>query len=645
MSYTREQIYDAMRQADKAGDADAVRALAGQLQQMDEGGQQSNEQPQYEGRPMPGGGTEIVPVESPQKPSMISQLGHSVANDVAAVGQGLASIPDAATEAMAGGMRMIGHGGAAVGKLVFNALGMPEAAQRVEHNAGLFDQALSHPATIGGVIEKAVPTKPGYETARTVGKLIGGSMIPLPGAGEMPKVPVPTPQSAAADVVKAGDREGVRVMTSDVKPPETFMGKSTRNIGERIPLAGTGGARAAQQGERLDAVKNVLRDYGGSDSQELFESAPSAVEDVASNLAKTRGKEVSRLNFAKNTIIDDTPGEVPIPNTLEAIDQQITRLQGLKSKEFVPIIAKLQDWRASLQGQSLRNVEDLRKSIGSAFEDPNLASIKGEGQKAVNAIYGPLREDMGAFIKAQRGELDFTRWKAANDKLAAMAGELDTTAFRNALRDTETTPEAVGRLLFNRDRSQVARLYANLDPAGKARAQAAILQRAFDKAISADGGLSAEKFTGNLKQLGESVGVAFQGDDKTRIQGLVKLLDSTRRASEAAVQPPTGVQNAPVALGYGLGALFGKAALPAAAIGGLFARAYESAPVRDLLLKLGKAKAGTGAEARLMERAGIAITPIAERYMGFLNDNAAPLSAVGKSAPPQQQQDQRSPQP
>jgi hypothetical protein len=56
------------------------------------------------------------------------------------------------------------------------------------------------------------------------------------------------------------------------------------------------------------------------------------------------------------------------------------------------------------------------------FADPSLAAIKGDGQKALNAIYGPLRDDMGAFIKANGKPADFSRWQSANDALSGWSG-------------------------------------------------------------------------------------------------------------------------------------------------------------------------------------------------------------------------------
>ncbi|SLK03717.1 hypothetical protein [Novosphingobium mathurense] len=565
------------------------------------------------------------PKPAPQQ-SMLGQIGSSFTNALAGIGQGLAAIPDAATEAIAGVSREAIGAGSKVSSGLYNALGMHDQAKKVQQNAAMLDNALARPFTIGGAIEKAAPTPQDThgKIARIGSQFVGASLAPVPGAKAPAKSPIPKPvANEARDIVREGEKAGVRVMTSDVRPPKTFIGKSAQSLGEKIPFLGTGGQRAAQQGERVEAVKNVLREFGGEDTVKLIDDAPGALEDVAKNLAANRSRELSNLTRAKTSVIENTQGVVQTPKAVSAIDEQIANLQGIGTDATKPVIAKLQDWKQALQGKNLKVVEQIRKEMGDAFKAPELSGSRTTGEGALSKIYGPLREDMGNFIRSAAGEGKFQQWKTANDKLAAMAGELDNAALKGVLKTSEMTPENVGKLLFSKNRSDVARLFNNLDDFGKSRAQAAVLQRAFDKAISADKGLSVERFVNNVTSLGNNVGVFFRGADKARIEGLVKVLDATRRASAASVSPPTGVQNLPVAGGYALGSLFGQAAIPVAGAGGLFARAYESAPVRDLLLRIARAPAGSQQESTLIQRAIQAMIASAPREAKALNDNIA----------------------
>ena len=86
----------------------------------------------------------------------------------------------------------------------------------------------------------------------------------------------------------------------------------------------------------------------------------------------------------------------------------------------------------------------------------------------------------------------------------------------------------------------------------------------------------------------------------------------------------TGAQNTPLIAGLSIGQIFGTAALPATAAAGLLARAYESGPVRDAFLRLGRSKPNSPQERRAIQ--GI-ISSIAAA-----NDNPR-MAEYMKSAP------------
>ena len=50
---------------------------------------------------------------------------------------------------------------------------------------------------------------------------------------------------------------GIKPFTTDVVPPTTFFGKFAQATGEKIPVAGTGAPRAAQQVQRVEAVLKI----------------------------------------------------------------------------------------------------------------------------------------------------------------------------------------------------------------------------------------------------------------------------------------------------------------------------------------------------------------------------------------------------
>jgi hypothetical protein len=150
--------------------------------------------------------------------------------------------------------------------------------------------------------------------------------------------------------------------------------------------------------------------------------------------------------------------------------------------------------------------------------------------------------------------------------------------------------------------------------------------------------ISPDRFATQIGKLGNQIGVFFSGKDLARLSGLGRVLSATQRASQAALAPPTGVQAVPYAMGAGFTTLFGlPGGISAAAGTGLLARAYESPLVRDLLLKLGRAKPGGPQEKMLLKRAASAFNSALQKHVPeALNDNTLSSAA----AEPQEQNQQ-----
>ena len=433
----------------------------------------------------------------------------------------------------------------------------------------------------------------------TINALVGGGLGAATGGavqGGLNKLAAraPRPNALAADarqIVDAGAEWNVPVKTSDVRPPQTPTGRTARLAGEMIPVAGTGGGmggRATQQASREEAVQRFVKEFGGD---------PSTIDDVTADLVATRGKELATLTRAKDSVIDGIEGPVSAPRAVAAIDQQIAKLSGANAEAFAPVIAKLENFKGILlSGKSLREVEMNRRLLGDLFADPSLASIKGDGQKALNAVYAPLREDMGAFIKGAAGPEAAAKWKGANDRLSAMAGELDSAKFKGILNSAETTPERAAELLFSKRPSDIRRLFENLSEQGKTKARAAIIHEAAKKSTDGDV-ISPDKFKQAMMAMDNATGVVFSKNDKTRIDGFIRLLEATQRAKIANTEVMTGARNTSFIAGLGLQQLFGNMTIPASAAIGLMARGYESATFRNLIMNLGKSKKGSPAEA------------------------------------------------
>jgi hypothetical protein len=483
---------------------------------------------------------------------------------------------------------------------VTRAVGTQLAAQPAAQIAGGAGAGLA-----GQSAQEAGFGPAGQVAASLAGGMAGASMA-LP-RGVRPNV---------APDLQAAKQAGVSVKTSDIMPPRTFAAKWLQKTGEQIPLAGTGGMRQSQQQERIDAVRQVLRDFGADD-------AAKATDQVMADLAAKRGADLKKYTQMKTGVVSNVPGNVPMARTVQAVDDEIIRLQSLKTEEMAGAVARLQDWKQAIQSQPLENVESLRKMIGQAFKAPELSTIRTEAEKSLSRIYGPLKQDMGEYIKNTAGTREFTKWMVANKRLSEMAGELESTTLKSVLKSGNARPEDVRKMLFSAKPSEVRQLYSSLTPSGRASARAAILAEAAEKSARdvAEGKVvSPDVFANQVKRLGNSVGVMFTGDDLKQVNGLVRVLDITKRAAEASVNPNTGASLAIPVGASALTAVFGGglpgfvAGLGAAGAAGGAARLYESAPVRNALIALGKTAPKTKEEAALIKRlASIVQNPPTEK--------------------------------
>jgi len=429
----------------------------------------------------------------------------------------------------------------------------------------------------------------------------------------------PTP-ATIPPAIREAEAAGVRVMTTDVREPTTFAGKWLQRTGEMIPYAGTGGPRAAQQTERTTASADLLRNFGVAEGAAANENIITA---VARDFLKTRGETLTRYTDIKDAVITDLrdAGVVDVKRTVAQIDEEIAKLRGLRTEGIEPVVARLEDWKRAItgtrevtlpngqtrieqRGQPITNIEVLRKQIGEEFVDPSLASVRGIGEKALSRIYAPLREDMGDFIKANGQRRDYDKWRVANRNLSELAGELEIGVLKNALAKGDATPEAVRSLIFSTKPSDMRALYRNLSGEGKRNARTAVLQEAFQKAGGDFETLSPDRLKQALVRLGSNVGVFFSGQDLKAVEGLIRTLKMTERAGQAGVSPPTGVQAVPVVGAAVLTDLLGSAggALAGGTTIGVLARVYESAAVRNALLKIPQVAAGSAEEAELIKR-------------------------------------------
>lgn len=601
-----------------------------------------------------------IPVEVVKEPSAMDDLGRQAGLTGRYLAQGAAGLVGLAYDPIAATQNYIF--GTNVQPLrdqvkgILTELGVPEPEGATERIVGAISEgmvgaggqakAAQYGADLLTGAGKAVATQLAGQTgaqvaggagsggaAQTTAELGGGTAAQLAAAlaggiagGRAAGVDVTTSPANLPAAVREAEGAGIRVMTSDVRPPTTFATRWLQRTGEMIPGVGTGGPRAAQQQERIDASVDLLRNFGVS---EVSSADNTVISAVTKDLLARRGENLTKYTGMKGDVINrlgETGKTVAVDRAVAKIDEEIARLSNISETQFKPVIDRLQTWKDDLmgkkvldlpngqkqvifQGQPLDSVEILRKQIGQSFEDPSLASVRSEGEKVLSRIYAPLREDMADFIKANGDRRDFDKWNIANKQLSKMADELEVGVLKNSLAKGDATPEVVRTMLFSAKPSDVKALYRGLSAEGKRNARTAVLQEAFNKVGGNFENLSPDQFKRQLIRLGSQVGVFFSGQDLKAVEGLTRALKVTERAGAASVSPPTGVQAVPVVGAAVLTDILGgagSAIVGGATIGGA-ARLYESAPVRNILLKLPQVAAGSKQEQELIKQLSAAI--------------------------------------
>lgn len=128
-------------------------------------------------------------------------------------------------------------------------------------------------------------------------------------------------------------------------------------------------------------------------------------------------------------------GIVDVRRAVGAIDEQVARIRLLNLERNEPIIKTLMELRTALlnerqvtmpngrtrieaRGQSLPQIEQLRKSAGQAFGDPSMASIKQLGEDALQKfmaqstkIWARLSKPMDKDETIQSGKLQIQDWQ------------------------------------------------------------------------------------------------------------------------------------------------------------------------------------------------------------------------------------------
>jgi len=400
------------------------------------------------------------------------------------------------------------------------------------------------------------------------------------------------------------------LMTTDVVPPKTNVGKQSRALAERIPYAGTGGLRSEQQSAREGLVKTYSDNIGGISDAQLYNSATRGQRQFI----KAAGDRYNRIiNSMGNTPVD-------ITSTVKAIDDQIARITRPGASQDRSAVNVLQQFKSDITSGpnnlqlARENRTNLRKRFMAAPDEVDRDTL----QKASDAVYQAYTSDMKRAVANNLGPQEAANMARVDRSWAKFNDMMSNTRVQKALQSGKTTPEDVTKLVFSQSPAERSQLYRLLDDNGRQNARAAIVQRAVDKATDASGNLSVEKFINEMHRNRKQAATFFRGEHGKQLDGVIKYLDSTRQAATAAASPLTGQMFAgPAAFVTALTSTISPPVAKAAAVGagiGASGRAYESRVMRNALLKLANTPKGSTAYDRAISRVSEAVAPLAQAF-------------------------------
>lgn len=407
---------------------------------------------------------------------------------------------------------------------------------------------------------------------------------------------------ADKQLLKQAASADVPVMTSDVIKPSTKLGNQLQDYSEGV-IAGTGPMRSAQQDARTRLVNRFTENYGDYDPSVVVDSLRSGIAREKS-LAKVKLSEISSKMVGKPV---DTSGSI------RAIDGAINELGRLKGVSDTQTISALNDYKKAIQetsgGDDAFELLDKLRTQFRIDVKGDRAVLPSQSQSMVDRVYNSLTNSLNKSIAKGLSPKDASAWRAGKADYAKMATDATQTRLKNVLNKGDLTPEAVNTIVYGQYGSDIARLYGKLDPKGKDMLRAAYISK-----IAAKAGDSPQRMMTELGKLqkqanGQVFKTVFGGKSGKEIEGMLSILEATKRASEANVVTKTGMTLAPLV--RVIGNLKTGGALLAGETGiGLMSRVYESPMARNALLRLANTKAGMPSYERALNQAAIALRPL-----------------------------------
>lgn len=396
------------------------------------------------------------------------------------------------------------------------------------------------------------------------------------------------PAAESADLLRQAEAVDIPITTSDALPPQTFAARVARDTGEKIPVAGTGPLRQRQQVARERAVNDFTSRYGDYSYSTIVDSLKAqsdAVKKRAGNVLQQVGEKL------------DPIGEVPLDRTRQAIGEVTAELDKAGTIRNPAALDALQSVTEALNeaAPTFTGLKELRtqfRDVVKRIDKDERSQLTSRAKSLLERLQQAMTLDMRKAAQDNLSPEEFAKWERANAVYAEEAQKLTKSKLKNVLDKGDITPESVKPVLFSRNKSELDSLYKALGPSGRSNARAAIIDKIVTDLGRRANGATPTAFANEAKKYRPQINTFFKGKERAELEGLLRVLDATRRAQEANITTPTGQ----TLLGAGtagaavidLGATLGTLGSLGAA-----ARIYESPQVRNALLRLAAAPKGS----------------------------------------------------
>ncbi len=473
-----------------------------------------------------------------------------------------------------------------------------EKLQEVEQRLGRTTfEATGSPAA--AAIATALPTALGELLG--VASLRGGARV----SDKIKRISEAVPDERVSSILSAAKKADVPVLTTDLFPPESFIGRTVQSISEKLGPLGSGTARSSQQRARIEAVSSFADeiDIDTPFADSLVKSLNTKTASTLKNAGKIRDEAITKL---------DDFGDFPNPRAIAKLDEILEQQNRLGQTANQQLTNELNSFKQELsQPGDFSLTKDLRTQLikkVKAFSRAEDIAPAADLQKVKSA----LDKDMIAFGR-RNNKPSIRKWLAANRKFAEELGIAKETEIKRILQSGEATPEKVIPILRGGKASELNRLSNAIGEKGKLAAKQTLIQQALKDAkffeVDANPNPDALATALNRPAFQQASKVFFKGKDKAELNGFIRMLDATRRAQSGQAVVKTGEA---LLLPGGiatLGAAVGTGALPAIATAAsittasALAKAYESKAFRALLTKLSNTRKGSKLETKTLELA------------------------------------------